>query len=236
VSELSLCVRKYPYQEGAIMADLSIRVFKSWNVVDEVNAWVNNYEIIDGFGDLDPAGTEARDLLNAIIAAERLIHLTGVQFFKATISTWVNDSAVYNPTSFVSVPLDVTGQRAAAGDALDANVAYFVKKEVASGRSGKIFYRGCLTEADVQPRGDLSFALTATSTLATGGTAFSAYEQAMQPVMNSGFAGGYLGLIGQVKGLSGNPGPVYKREVVDLTPAGVVVNRRNHKWFNRIAS
>lgn len=217
------------------MADLSFKIFKSWNVVDEENYWVNTYEFMSD--DMAPTDANARAILDALISAERAIHLPGVNFFKATISTWQNDSALYNPMSFVSVPLNTVGVRSVTGEALDANVCFFVKKEVVGGRYGKLYYRGCLTEADVSPRGDLSFGLTTGSSINTGGAAWNAYLSDMNEVITGLIAGANFAIIGQVKGNSDNfPGPIYRRPVVGLTPAGVSIVDTNHRWYNRSSS
>lgn len=213
------------------MPDFVVRIFKSWNVVDEENYWVNNYEFMSDEGTILDAGPRA--IADSLVAAERAIHLPGVKFFKFTISTWANDTPVYDPSKFVSVPLNVSGQRNVTGDALDANVCFFVKKEVAGGRYGKLFYRGCLVEGDVQTRGDLSYELTSGSTIATGGTAWNAYLAEMNSVIGGLVPGGEFAMIGRVKGVSGNPGPVYKRAVLAVTAAGVTINDTNHKWYNR---
>lgn len=214
------------------MADIKIRIFKSWNVVDEENYWVNEYEFASD--DLSPVDEAARAIVNTLVAAERRIHLPGVNFFKAVVSTWTPDGQPYNPFSFVSFPLDVVGQRSATGDALDANVCFFVKKQVVSGRYGKLYYRGCLTEADVQPRGDLSFALTPGSTINQGGTAWEAYEADMNELITGLTGGADFAIIGQVKSNNPNvPGTIYRRAVTGLVPAGVSIVDTNHKWYNR---
>ena len=209
------------------MANLTVKIFKAWNAADERNAWVNNYEILSD--DMAPADNQARLLVEELVQAEQELHLTNVYFVKAIVSTWVPEGrAEYDPSTFVSLPLDARGLCSTTGDALDSNVCFYVRKEVSSGKYGKLFYRGVLVEADVQPGGDLAFTIAPTSTLRQGGTTWTAYYNQISPFLTGGAGNASLGMIGKVKS-----GATFQRPVQDLVPSGVVINRRNHRYFDR---
>jgi hypothetical protein len=158
------------------VASFIIRVFKSWGARDPERRWSNAYEITS------PTLTspEAQEpTMEMIVAAERHIHLPDVQFLEATISTWLPDSHPYDPTAFTTYDLTGIGTRSTAGadanSALDSNVCYLVKRQCTTGRSGKLFYRGCLLEQDVFNSGDLRFQLSPGSIMLQGGIAFVSY-------------------------------------------------------------
>lgn len=210
------------------MPPITMRVFKSWGAPIEENQWVNNYEFMNYGGDISITAPELTELMDVIVAAERAIHLTEVYFTRVTFSTWQADSKPYDPTTFVSFPLSVQGTRTHTSQAVDRNNVYFVKKVTSSGRYGKFFYRGCLTEADVESGADLRWRLTAGTGLAPGGADFSAYDLALQSVIApSTPSDPSLALISQV-GLI-----IRQRPVLSVSPAGVRVNRSNHRYFDR---
>lgn len=211
------------------MPHIVIRIFKAWNVPDADNQWVNNYEIMDFPS--QPAIDNVGPLVNALVAAEQAIHLTEVYFTKAVVSTWQPDSKPYDPDTFVTMPLTVNGSRSHTAAAMERNIAYFVRKTPWSGRNGKFFYRGCLHQGDVQTTGSLKSRLNPASSLAAGGLDWQDYEAALEPYAGgSGLGDPRLALINQVA-----PGVVLARPIASLAPAGVVVNRSNHKYFDRAA-
>jgi len=212
------------------MAIYTVRIFKSWGVRDPERRWVNSYELES---DLASPGLLV-DTMQAIVEAEQQIHLHKVQFLSATISTWVEDSHPYDPAAFNTYELTTVGARdlpdAHALEALDTNVCYLIKRQCASGRSGKLFYRGCLLELDVEMGGDGRFQISTGAAIAQDGTAFTAYHTSMAPLLNSGDGESTLELIS-------SPGGILSvRPVTDLLVSGVTVNRRNHRWFNRTSA
>lgn len=207
------------------MADFTIRTFKAWRGRDIERAWSNTYEIISG----EDNPTELIAVGDAIVAAEREIHLTDVNFLQYTISTRAPDSQPYNPESFVTYTLSGAGLRgndSGVNDlALDYNICYMVHRNALTGRSGRLFFRGVLLETDVEIQGDGRFALAGT-TRSQLLTAFVAYNTAMNPYITGG-AGNQLALISK----SGST--TYRRQVTSLVEGGVVINKKNHRYFDR---
>lgn len=213
------------------MSTFIIRIFKSWGVRDPERRWVNTYEVTTTSSSTPPA---QEDTMMAFVEAEREIHHHKVQFLSATISTWVEDSRPYDPGSFNTYELSTVGKRdtpdAHALEALDLNVIYLIKRQTVSGRSGKLFYRGCVLELDVEMAGDGRFQISTGAAIAEAGTAFSAYQTAMAPFLDDGGGASKLALISKIAG------SLTIRPVTELHVGNIGVNRRNHRYFNRAAA
>lgn len=204
----------------------TIRIFKSWAVADLSRSWVNNYELVSA-GDLSPL--DMVPVLNTLVAAEKTIHYDKINFIQATISTWQPDSKPYNPLSFLTVPL--SGQGSAATGALqllDSNVCFLMRFQADLGRSGRRFYRGALSETDVDatPTGGFQFAGGLAAVDAGGG--MSSFRTALAPLLPSGAGLAKLHLLG--KGITF---PSTARPVTSVHTGGIVINRRNHRYFDR---
>ena len=214
------------------MPEYIVRTFKSWSVRNPEDRWANTYEFTTEFG-LDDS--EITVLVNNVVQAERHIHLPLTQFLSATVSTYAADSKPYNPFAFRTFELTGVGTRTSSTDALDSNVVLHVKREATSGKSGKIFYRGCLTEADVQPTGNLRFSLTPGSPVNNTGADFVQYSNVLEAYAIGGIntEQAIMVLIGDnQRGPTGTIGRVM-RPVRQLVVGGVTVNRRNHAFFNK---
>jgi len=210
------------------MSDFIIRVFKGWNTTLIERAWSNSYEIMSA--ETDP--TVLFSAAEAIVDAEKQIHLNNVNFLQYTISTWEPDSHPYDPLTFTTVPLVDIGLRgggAGITTGLDYNICLVVKRGAHTGRVGRLFYRGCLLETDVRMGGDGRFIIDPADTSAFA-AAFANYQTEMAPVMPI-LPGNQLALIGEVKGL---PGTITRRPVTVLTLGGVTINKRNHKYFDKL--
>lgn len=207
------------------MSDFIIRIFKAWRGRDISRAWSNTYEIISGADN----PTELVAVGDALVAAERIIHLTDVNFLQYTISTWAPDSHPYNPETFVTYTLAVDGQRGndsgVNDNALDYNVCYMIHRNATTGRSGRLFFRGCLMETDVMIQGDGRFAIEGTGAGEVD-TKTQAFKTALAPYITGG-TGNQLALISK----SGST--IYRRNVVDIVAGGVVINKKNHRYFDR---
>lgn len=210
------------------MADYIIRVFKGWNTTLIERSWSNSYEILGG-----PASVDLLvPIAEALVIAEKKLHLAQVNFMQYTVSTWVPDSHPYDPATFLTVPFHEIGERGgSAGEltGLDYNVCLVVKRGATTGRSGRLFYRGCLLETDVRMGGDGRFIIDPADTGALQ-AAFTAYQAPLATYLGSGETA-KLGLIGKVKGA---PGITTRRPVSALTLGGVTVNKRNHRYFDRM--
>lgn len=207
------------------MALYTIRIFKSWGGRYPDRRWVNNYEVdssVTGVAGLSAAA-------GAIAAAEKIIHLDLVNFLSATVSTWEPDGVPYNPDSFTTLELSGTGSRATASQqSIDSNVALKVNFQPTTGRSGRRFYRGCLIETDVVGLGDLSFTFEAASPVADSGSAMASFKTAMAPYLAGGADPTKI-----VLAYSGAGSGSVVRGVASLKAAGISINRRNHRYFDR---
>ena len=125
----------------------SIRVFK----VYEGYRWANTYEIQA----TDPVSYQTlRQAAHTIALRERGPLAAPMRIYKATISTYVPDSRPYNPDTFTTVNLDLPGETGFTVNTLPLNTCVFVRKNTLTGRPGKAFYRGFLSETDVSWGGD----------------------------------------------------------------------------------
>lgn len=207
------------------MADFTIRIFKAWRGRDISRAWSNTYEIISGA--TNP--TELVAVGDALVSAERGLHLTDVQFLQYTISTWAPDSHPYNPEAFVTYTLTDAGERGNEtginDNALDYNVCLMVHRNAVTGRSGRLFFRGVLLESDVMIQGDGRFAIEG-ETSGQLMDAVDAYKTGVAPYITGG-TGNQLALI------STSGSTVYRRNIVDVVMGGVVINKKNHRYFDR---
>lgn len=181
--------------------------------------WWNTYE----FRTLDAGGvSDLQDLANVLVDFESTMHTNQAVIDQCVISSWVADSHPYNPEGFVSYPYNSIGLRTALGDRLDLRVCLFVKRHVATGRYGKIFYRGALAEGDVE---------------ASAGTWVLSDSVAMgvdlaNNITDSGLVT-YLGPSAETFGMALIGNDEATRFVISLAIGGIVVNKLNHKYFDR---
>lgn len=76
--------------------------------------------------------------------------LTNVIIDRIVASTWVSDSAPYNPENVRVFPIGINGEREfLLTDPVDDDLVLFIRKAVSFGRAGKILLRGCLVTADL---------------------------------------------------------------------------------------
>jgi len=114
--------------------------------------WANNYEV-RASQDVAFAQTAIIDLVNRLVNLERRLHRPEVTIDRAVVSTYVRDSRPYNPDSFTSLPVNLTGNHSGGGESLPIEYCLFVRRSVATGRTGKLLYRGALGEEWVTTRG-----------------------------------------------------------------------------------
>jgi hypothetical protein len=209
------------------VAQWILRVFKSWGTRDESRRWVNNYELVTdnavGLADMDTVA-------NAIATAEKGIHFNLVHFLSATVSTWAADSQPYTGLNFRTIELTGTGAvDPVTPDVLDSNVCCMLKYQADTGRSGRRFYRGVLGEGDVQVGGDGRFVLGASAPMNNGQSRLTAFQTAMAPYIGGGAGNAKVTLI--------HPTGVGTQRLVTAIKFGaVVINRRNHRYFDRAST
>lgn len=184
--------------------------------------WVNSYEYVAAE---DAEYGDTIGLVNQLIAMEQAIHQVDVVFGKYVISTWVEDGAPYNPSSFVSVTLVGLVGLNTNGAPMSLHNCLKVKRAVGMGREGTILYRRVLGEGDVSSvAGDLVVSPAALATY-TALIEDSTTSMAMEPYFTGlSSAVGYLAMIGDVDEV---------RPITSLAAAGGSVVKYNHRYFNR---
>jgi hypothetical protein len=206
-------------------AEFIFRIYKH-HAVDPSKAWVNTYEVhAKAAGDLnDLAGCGA-----SLVDFEQALSLPTTLFDRWTVGTWVPDSHPYDPQAFFVGELDQeSGTRDAeppSGDELGLRVALSLRRQVQSGRSGKVFVRNMLTEADVQgPSGEETL------------TAPAGISAEVSAAITAAGLGGYMGALFDLQlamiGLN-KEGTKFTRFVTDISAHGVAFVSTNHRWFNR---
>lgn len=109
--------------------------------------WTSNLEF-DYEGSLEGAAVELAAVNMASGLAQCL--LNNVVIDRVVASTWESDSSPYDPANVRTIPIGISGERAFLGTSpVDDDLTLFIRKAVASGRTGKIMLRGCMTLADL---------------------------------------------------------------------------------------
>lgn len=192
--------------------------------------WRNTYEI----NRLSPAETlgDPTSFLTGWLTKEADLHSTYVRLFRATLATYVEDGLpdqAYNPGSFVTIDVaPIPGTRALGTEPMPRHVTLSVKRQVETGRSGKLHYRGVLDEQDVAGGSTLDPALTtaATNELQTLLTDFFVDTSSALDLYMSGGAVHALVSTSEVTGFA-------HRTVQGLVVRGVSVRKPDHKYFDR---
>lgn len=203
-------------------------VFKNWLGAGGVG-WVNSYQ----FRSADPIMPDALPLIAAaqlLVAYERELHLPSVFFDRVVISSWQADSTPYNPENLAVVPISQVGERdPGSSQRLDLNAVLNVRRATATGRLGKLAYRGVLLESDVDATEAGFWRLQAGSTLLPGGAVWEGAYAHLSDLLIDGEPV-QLVVISVIDGI-----PMY-REIKSLAPYGAGFNRMNHRWFDRPSS
>lgn len=130
-------------------ATFIIRAYKSLGDPQRFR-WANSYEIV---ALANGTITDLDTLAMRIVSFESELHAEAVLFDSYSVSTWVPDSAPYNPENLKVVPLElITGARSVAA-LVGLDLTLLLKRHAESGRNGKLFARGVLGEADVEREG-----------------------------------------------------------------------------------
>ena len=126
----------------------TVRVYKAFGAL----FWANNYEF-RSTQDVPFAQTAIIDLVNQLVALERPLYPNYIRLDRAVVSTYQPDSRPYNPDTFTTIPINLDGTATFTSDAMPIEYCIFVRRVTASGRPGKLLYRGALQESDVGTRG-----------------------------------------------------------------------------------
>ena len=203
-------------------------VHKNWLAAGGIH-WANTYEAYSDFPILidDPI---LETFSNALVNAERTIHVSQVFFDRVTISTYTDEGPVYDPEALRVIQYSLAGERLqAADDRIDLNGVFNVRRSADFGRSGKMAYRGVALESDVNAGAAGFWQLLPNAPINTGGVLWDAYENAMSLIIGETDLAIKMALIGEY----GDPPARVVRPVSGVTPQGVGFNRMNHRWFNQ---
>jgi hypothetical protein len=190
--------------------------------------WRNTYEAFFTDGG-EPLSSVLLDFAEKLLDFEQQLHLTGVQFVQTTISTYLPETADYDPESFVTIPhpADTIGERTiGASQPLDLTAAFYVRRQVPTGRQGKLFYRGVLGENDVEaPAGRMR--LTSVSnmqSLVDDALTSSGLNEHLYPLSTGNLM---LSMTSTRK-----DGSVIHRQVMGLVAAGATRVSNDHRWYD----
>lgn len=194
----------------------TVRIYKTLASNPSLS-WANSYELIT-VGD-PGVGAEA-DIISALVSFEQAIHLDDVFFDRAVFSTFAEDGVPYDPESFIVYPLSGAGTVSTVGlDPRSLNDCLFVRRTVASGRTGKLFYRRCLTDEDV--------------TAPSGSLALSPLSPVWARVSDAVDANlvDYFGTASDFRLAMIAQGQVV-RNITNLQTVGARVRQYNNRWFD----
>lgn len=197
-----------------------VRIVKSHDN-NPSDQWVNSYEFV-----MAVTGTEASLLAmgDTVVAFEKLIHMTPVNFDRMIISTWEADSVPYDPEAFISVSLTGSGATGVVDGFEPLNECLSVARVCAFGRQGHLFYRGCLDAAEV-------FAPSGRAALIDDTEIQGRIDEALTTSGLSDFISPTSGDVANLAMI--NADGTQTRLVVGLVAAGVSFVPLDHAWFNR---
>lgn len=195
-------------------------------------SWANSYE----YTTYDKIAVTAEihaTIAEAVGQYEQALHGPNVYIDRAVVSTDPVDGSIYDPTTFRIIPMGFQGDRnvTGAGDPVDLNAVYNVRKIPSQGRPGKNAYRGVLYEADVSGAAQGLWDLQSGSgLLPLGGTWLGAYAF-ISPFIGGGHE---ADLVMIQQPTASNPSPIEPvRIVTGIQPVGAGFNRMNHRYFDR---
>lgn len=188
--------------------------------------WVNTYEIDVGEGAILGEYAAAQNLADDFVAAEQSLHLENVHFIQCRVSTWAEEASGYDPESFIDFIYDVLGDRSSDSDPEPRGIVLWVDRECVTGRAGKLFYRGCLSEGDIVSGDTLNPIMQPASITAFQGYVLDMFD-AMQSVIDAVGDGGAMALISK---------PIFSvvvRPIFEFVLRGATYCKPKHRWFNR---
>ena len=148
------------------MGIMVVKTYKSLGGRSSTGQWSNSYEIETenaiGSPELDAE-------VDKLVAFERSIHTAAVHFMSVVVSTWEKEGRTGHPEAVRVRELAGTG--AATGtvgtesqqNVLPAEIVLEVKRIAATGRTGRLLYRGAVREDMAQTMGNGNMALQVTA-------------------------------------------------------------------------
>lgn len=132
------------------MAPVSCRIYFHYDSRPS-DDWTLNleYDLI-GVLTSDEIDIQTGDLVGAL----QPFLLNNVIIDRAVWSTWVPDSSPYDPDAVRTIPLGIAGNRAfTLTSPVDDDLAFLIRKTVATGKAGRIYLKGALLTANVTAEG-----------------------------------------------------------------------------------
>lgn len=171
---------------------------------------------------------DLNDVVDKIVDFEKLMTRTVIGYRRVVISTYEEEAGGYNPDQFVSRDLQGIGSIAGNETVLPLEGCLHISRDVQTGRQGKLFLRGYLSETAVESvsgRWSLSDP--------------SAVETALVGAVNNSFlsdvfAGAdpfFMVMVG-----TNTSGVRHVRMVQGLGVVGPAWVKLNHRYFNRSGS
>lgn len=194
------------------------------HMLNPLDQWANTYEAQA----TDTGGLAILNLLAIHLHTfEAAFAYDTTVFDRMIIATWEPDSAPYDPANFVTQSLGFTGEVTSPATPLSLSQCLHVTRGGGFGRAGHLFYRNCLSEADVMAPSGQSVLTNQTTTNATIQAAILSSEL-------SDNIGSSPSAIMQLVMVNADGTQV--RVVQNLTVAGVSQVKTDHKWYNRTGS
>jgi hypothetical protein len=194
-----------------------VKIYKSYGGRSDTGQWSNGYHI-ETTNDIGHATWN--DVIGKLHDNEKVLSLTTTSFMRALVTPFAEN--VINAPEKVMRTFELAGTgnvALAAGDhALDLNVCVLLKRQLATGRSGRMFMRGVLSEADVEMGANGRFVLSPNSHMRSDFSMGRIRDMA-------GLVAGYKHVVPNEAGLIVQTG----REVVKFALGGVTLNRRDHR-------
>lgn len=164
-------------------------------------------------------------LASNVVEFERALTRDTIAFDRVVVSTWAEEVGGYNPDQFVVIDAQGTGSIAGGSTDLPLEAALFVRRGVGSGRQGKLFLRGYLTESRVENRSG--------QWVLTDPAVDQAAIDAAVATSLTGYLGGSAVDFQMVLHGANKAGTLYTRPVLSLGVVGVTWAKRSRKHYNR---
>lgn len=164
-------------------------------------------------------------LVNNVVNFEKEMTRNTISFDRAVVSTWAEEPGGYDPSQFVVVDLTGTGTISGSSADLPLEAALFVRRTVASGRQGKLFLRGYLSETRVENN-------SGQWVLSDPAAAQNALDTAISTSI-TGYLGGAAVDWQMVLHGANKAGTLYTRPVLSLGVVGVTWAKRSRKHYDR---
>lgn len=194
----------------------TVRVYKTYFGY----AWANTYEV-QAVTEPVNSITSIENLASAFVNLERNVHLGFITIDRVVISTYVQDGQPYNPTSFTSLPVSQSGARTGASEVLPLEMCLFVRRNAPTGRDGRLLYRGCLMESDMNAGGFRANLVPST---------ISGFQTIFATWLVSTFPGSEWNLVLA----SGPPGNPIVRQVTGFQVAEkIVMKKLSNRYYDR---